>query len=220
MQHPVTIQLNVRGKRKVTAEDIAVPTTVEIVNPDLHIATLSNDLALLALDLVIQKGRGYVPADVQIGPSSDMVSLDAIYTPVRRATYTVEHTRVGKMVDFDKVLLTIETDGTLEPDEALRQSATILQEQFLAFTTNPAPEQRRPTTASDVVIPAEIYNRPLTTLNLPIRSYNSFKRRGITTVGQILILSEEEFPAFAILGREACPQSLRASMQRTVFLHF
>ncbi len=186
----ILMHLYVTGKREVTAADIIVPDTIEIMNPGCHIANLIGEDTHLALEMVAQVGKGYVPA---IGETDERgFLLDAIYTPIRRVNYTVEHTRVGKMVNFDKILLEVETDGTLTPDEALRQSGYILQHHFLALTQSSTSEPRKPGQSS-VPIPLEIYNLPLEQLGLPIRSYNALKRYGfMTKVGHILVQDEKE----------------------------
>src|ERR1700736_4294413 len=128
--HPVSMRLEVSGEREVTAADILVPSTVEIVNPELHIATLDNESARLNMELVVETGRGYVPADSKDDQPIGVIPVDAIYTPVQKVNYTVEHTRVGQMTNFDKIVLDVLTDGTITPDEALRQSADILVQHF------------------------------------------------------------------------------------------
>ncbi|HEY7416889.1 MAG TPA: DNA-directed RNA polymerase subunit alpha [Ktedonobacteraceae bacterium] len=118
----VTMRLRTTGKRIVTAADIVLPNTVEVMNADLYIATLDNEHARLDLELVAETGRGYVPATSKKDRPLGVIPLDAIYTPVQKADYTVEHTRVGQMTNYDKIVLEITTDGTITPDEALRQS--------------------------------------------------------------------------------------------------
>src|SRR5438270_9652289 len=124
------MRLEVTGEREVTAADIAAPSTVEIVNPELHIATLDNDNARLEMELVVETGKGYVPADSKEDQPIGVIPVDAIYTPVQKVNYTVEHTRVGQMTNFDKIILELWTDGTTTPDEALRQSADVLVRHF------------------------------------------------------------------------------------------
>src|SRR5881296_817739 len=144
--HPVSMRLEVGGEREVTAADIMAPSTVEIVNPDLHIATLDNDNARLEMELVVEAGRGYVPADSKEDQPIGVIPVDAIYTPVQKVNYTVEHTRVGQMTNYDKIVLEIVTDGTITPDEALRQSADILVRHFTLLANYRAslPEVEKP----------------------------------------------------------------------------
>src|SRR5260370_32454111 len=128
--HPVSMRLEVSGERVVTAADILAPSTVEIVNPDLYIATLDDENARLEVELVVETGRGYVPADSKEDQPIGVIPVDAIYTPVQKVNYSIEHTRVGQMTNFDKIVLDIWTDGTIQPDEALRQSADLLVRHF------------------------------------------------------------------------------------------
>ena len=103
--HAVSMRLEVSGEREVTAADILAPSTVEIVNPELHIATLDNEQAHLDMELVVETGRGYVPADSKEDQPIGVIPVDAIYTPVEKVNYTVEHTRVGQMTNYDKIVL-------------------------------------------------------------------------------------------------------------------
>ena len=175
--HPVSMRLEVSGERVVTAADIMAPSTVEIVNPDLHIATLDNEDARLEMELVVETGRGYVPADSKEDQPIGVIPIDAIYTPVQNVNYSVEHTRVGQITNFDKVVLEITTDGTITPDEALRQSSDILVRHFTqlanyrAVLTEP---EKAP--LSSLPIPQKIYDTPIEDLDLSVRAYNCLKR--------------------------------------------
>jgi DNA-directed RNA polymerase subunit alpha len=212
---PVSMRLEVSGERDVTAADIMTPDTIEVINPETHIATLENEQANLALVMIVEAGRGYVPADTKEDQPIGTIPVDALYTPVLKVSYRVEHTRVGKMVNFDKNVLDITTNGALTPDDALRQSGEILMQQFLMFT---APHmyrpERRTESQSSVLIPEQIYRKPLEVLGLPIRSYNSLKRSGFTMAGQILTQDEADMRKIRNIGDkslreiEAC---LRAS---------
>ena len=118
--------LYAHGEGVVTAGDIDWPGEIEIVNPDQIIATLDNDRARLEMDLVVARGRGYQPAEAQEIFSIGEIPVDAIFTPIEKVNYVVEHTRVGQMTDYDRLILEIITDGTIEPDDALSRSAQIL----------------------------------------------------------------------------------------------
>src|SRR5260370_9352875 len=123
--HAVSMHLEVSGERDITAADIQAPSTVEIVNPDLHIATLDSDSARLDMEMVVEIGKGYVPADSQEDQPLAGITVDAIYSPLHKVNYNVEHTRVGQITNFDKIILDIWTDGTITPDHALRQTSDI-----------------------------------------------------------------------------------------------
>jgi DNA-directed RNA polymerase subunit alpha len=203
--HPVSMRLEVSGEREVTAADIMVPSTVEIVNPDLRIATLDNDNARLEMELVVEMGRGYVPADSKEDQPIGVIPVDAIYTPVQKVNYTVEHTRVGQMTNFDKIVLEITTDGTITPDEALRQSADILVRHFTQLANYRAvltSEQDKPPLSS-LPIPQKIYDTPIEELDLSVRAYNCLKRSNITKVGQVLSMNEEDLLGVRNFGEKS-----------------
>lgn len=119
--HPVSLRLDVHGVCAVTGAHLMVPDTVELLNPECHLATIEQEHARLAVELIVQRGRGYaaVSPHTEAPLRTDVIPIDAIYTPVRKVSYTLEHTRVGKMVNFEKIVLEIETDGAMTPDEAI-----------------------------------------------------------------------------------------------------
>jgi DNA-directed RNA polymerase subunit alpha len=216
--HPVSMRLEVSGERVVTAADIMAPSTVEIVNPDLHIATLDHDDARLEMELVVETGRGYVPADSKEDQPIGVIPIDAIYTPVQNVNYSVEHTRVGQITNFDKVVLEITTDGTITPDEALRQSADILVRHFTqianyrAVLTEP---EKAP--LSSLPIPQKIYDTPIEDLDLSVRAYNCLKRSNITKVGQVLSMNEDDLLGVRNFGEKSL-QELRERLLLRNFL--
>ncbi|HYK85101.1 MAG TPA: DNA-directed RNA polymerase subunit alpha [Ktedonobacteraceae bacterium] len=219
--HPVSMRLEINGDRsdrEVTAADIMAPSTVEIVNPELHIATLDNENAHLEIELVVETGRGYVPADSKEDQPIGVIPVDAIYTPVQKVNYTVEHTRVGQMTNFDKIVLDITTDGTITPDEALRQSADILVRHFTQLSNYRAimaePEKAP---LSSLPIPPKIYDTPIEELDLSVRAYNCLKRSNITKVGQVLSMNEEDLLGVRNFGEKSL-QELRERLLQRNFL--
>ncbi len=194
------------------------PSTVEIVNPELHIATLDNENARLEIELVVETGRGYVPADSKEDQPIGVIPVDAIYTPVQKVNYTVEHTRVGQMTNFDKIVLDITTDGTITPDEALRQSADILVRHFTQLSNYRAimaePEKAP---LSSLPIPPKIYDTPIEELDLSVRAYNCLKRSNITKVGQVLSMNEEDLLGVRNFGEKSL-QELRERLLQRNFL--
>jgi len=216
--HPVSMRLEVSGERVVTAADILAPSTVEIVNPDLYIATLDNENAHLEMELVVEMGRGYVPADSKEDQPIGVIPVDAIYTPVQKVNYTVEHTRVGQMTNYDKIVLDIWTDGTITPDEALRQSADILVRHFtqLANYRTALAEPEKPPLSS-LPIPPKIYETPIEDLDLSVRAYNCLKRSNITKVGQVLSMNEEDLLGVRNFGEKSL-QELRERLLARNFL--
>ena len=218
VDHPVSMHLEVSGEREVTAVDIMAPSTVELVNPELHIATLDNENARLEMELVVETGRGYVPADSKEDQPIGVIPVDAIYTPVQKVNYTVEHTRVGQMTNFDKIVLEVTTDGTVTPDEALRQSADILVQHFSQLANYRAvsiePEKAP---LSSLPIPQKIYDTPIEELDLSVRAYNCLKRSNITKVGQVLSMNEEDLLGVRNFGEKSL-QELRERLLARNFL--
>ncbi|HVB75273.1 MAG TPA: DNA-directed RNA polymerase subunit alpha [Ktedonobacteraceae bacterium] len=216
--HPVSMRLEVSGERIVTAADIMAPSTVEIVNPDLYIATLDNDDARLEMELVVETGKGYVPADSKEDQPIGVIPVDAIYTPVQKVNYTVEHTRVGQITNYDKIVLEMWTDGTVTPDEALRQSADILVRHFTQLANYRAilvePEKAP---LSSMPIPPKIYETPIEELDLSVRAYNCLKRSNITKVGQVLSMNEDDLLGVRNFGEKSL-QELREKLLLRSFL--
>ncbi len=216
--HPVSMRLEVNGERVVTAADILAPSTVEIVNPDLYIATLDNDDARLEMELVVETGKGYVPADSKEDQPIGVIPVDAIYTPVQKVNYNVEHTRVGQITNYDKIVLEIWTDGTVTPDEALRQSADILVRHFTQLANYRAvliePEKAP---LSSMPIPPKIYETPIEELDLSVRAYNCLKRSNITKVGQVLSMNEDDLLGVRNFGEKSL-QELREKLLLRNFL--
>src|SRR5579884_3895311 len=214
--HPVSMRLEVSGEREVTAADILAPSTVEIVNPDLHIATLDNEQAHLDMELVVETGRGYVPADSKEDQPIGVIPVDAIYTPVQKVNYYVEHTRVGQMTNYDKIVLDIWTDGTITPDEALRQGADILVRLFTQlanYRTAFAAEQEKPPLSS-LPIPPKIYDTPIEELDLSVRADKCLKRSNITKVGQVLSMNEEDLLGVRNFGEKSLIELRERLLQR------
>lgn len=130
-----TLNLQVKGEKVVTAKDLTLPSNVEIANPELVLATLTDKSAELEMELFVQKGRGYVPVEVQTREKGEigMIAVDAIFTPMKTVNFDTEHVRVGQMTNFDRLTLDIKTDGTITPQEAFRQASEILVDHFAKF---------------------------------------------------------------------------------------
>jgi DNA-directed RNA polymerase subunit alpha len=222
-ERPVALRLDVTGERAITAADIQVPATIEIVNTDQPICTLDSADAHLEMELNVETGKGYVPAESKEDQPIGVIPVDAIYTPVQKVNYTVEHTRVGQMTNYDKIILQIWTDGTLTPDEALRQAAQVLVQHFQMIaeyggtvpTGGPSPDGKGGPT--DYPIPPRIYDTLIEELDLSVRSYNCLKRSGITKVGQILTMNEGDLLAVRNFGEKSL-QELRERLLIRGFL--
>ncbi|HEY2599955.1 MAG TPA: DNA-directed RNA polymerase subunit alpha [Thermoleophilaceae bacterium] len=219
------------GPGEVTAKDIDLPSGVEILNPDAHIATLEKKTKL-EVYLTVGRGRGYSPAeenktdDQPIG----VIPIDSIFSPVKRVAYQVEAARVGQRTDYDKLTLDIETDGSVEPQAALREAAEILIQSLSIFTdqerlealrggvdggldaaaaAGPAPGGRAPGGMDDILIEE---------LELGVRSYNCLKRAGIQTVGELLQKSESELNAIPNFGRKSIEEVIETLEARGLHL--
>jgi DNA-directed RNA polymerase subunit alpha len=216
--HQVMMRLDVTGEREITAADILAPSTVEIVNKDLHIATLDSADAHLDMDLVVETGKGYVPAESKEGQPIGMIPVDAIFTPVQKVNYAVEHTRVGQMTNYDKIVLQVWTDGTITPDEAVRQASNILVRHFSLISEYHAvlAEPDKPPLSS-YPIPPQVYDTPIEELDLSVRAYNCLKRSNITKVGQVLSMNEEDLLAVRNFGEKSL-QELRERLMLKRFL--
>jgi len=215
--HQVMMRLDVSGEREVTAVDILAPSTVEIVNKDLHIATLDSPEAHLDMDLVVETGKGYVPAESKEGQPIGIIPVDAIFTPVQKVNYAVEHTRVGQMTNYDKIVLQVWTDGTITPDEAVRQASQILVRHFTQIADYHAvlAEPDKPPLSS-YPIPPQVYDTPIEELDLSVRAYNCLKRSNITKVGQVLSMNEEDLLAVRNFGEK----SLQELRERLILKRF
>ena len=200
---PVQLRLQAKGPGVVTAADLVAPSEVEIANPELHIATLDTPEARLELELIVDKGTGYLPSDGREAPSIGVIPIDAIFTPVRRVNYTVEHVRVGSRTDLDRLVIDINTDGTISPSDALSEAAQVLVERFKVFAELGQTAKRGERVAIAKTVAGKDYDRPIEDLDLSVRAYNCLKRSGITKVGQVLEMSEEDLLAVRNFGQKS-----------------
>ncbi len=199
---PVQLRVQAKGPGVVTAADLVAPADVEVVNPELHLATLDTTEARLDMELVVDKGKGYLPSDGREAPSIGVIPIDAIFTPVRRVNYTVEHVRVGSRTDLDKLILDIVTDGSITPSDAVSEAAQILVDQFRLFAELGASKPSGQKAIAKAVSGKD-YDRPIEDLDLSVRAYNCLKRSGITKVGQVLEMSQEDLLAVRNFGQKS-----------------
>ena len=188
------LHLEVRGEGVVTAADIITPPEVEIVNPDLYLFTSDSSKTKLEVEMSVERGRGYSPANDRSGrlPIGEL-PVDAIFTPVKKVNWEVGYARVGQSTNYDALIIEIWTDGTIPPEESMSTAAGILIEHLrhiagvTEISLTPAPE--------DVVmegrLTSEIFETPIENLDLSVRVFNSLKRAGIVTVGEVLELLEK-----------------------------
>lgn len=208
---PQTLRLVKKGKGIIKAKDIQLNADVEIVNPDQVIATADDDKTSLIIDMIVETGRGYRALDEQGQgkKTSDMIALDALFTPVLRVRYKVENTRVGQITDLDKLLLTIETDGSISPRDAFEEAAAILVNQYTALAGQTRIEVAAPLTADgahgsddDGDEPAELMTS-IEDLNLSARTTNALVNNDIQTIKDLLSLSEAELRDLKGFGNKA-----------------
>ena len=207
----IEVRLSKRGAGAVTAKDIEAPAELEILNPDLEIANLS-DKGKLEVTLTIGRGRGYVPAELNRGPEHTIgvIPVDSIFSPVRRVSYDVEAARVGQRTDYDKLILDVTTDGSLDPRDAIGQAAEILIRQLAIFTDldriEGFGEAAAATDGGGGAEPALAHgmeNFPIEELELGVRSYNCLKRVGIETIGDLVVKTEAELAAIPNFGKKS-----------------
>jgi DNA-directed RNA polymerase subunit alpha len=207
----IEVRLSKRGAGAVTAKDIEAPAELEILNPDLEIANLS-DKGKLEVTLTIGRGRGYVPAELNRGPEHTIgvIPVDSIFSPVRRVSYDVEAARVGQRTDYDKLILDVTTDGSLDPRDAIGQAAEILIRQLAIFTDldriEGFGEAAAATDGGGGAEPALAHgmeNFPIEELELGVRSYNCLKRVGIETIGDLVVKTENELAAIPNFGKKS-----------------
>jgi len=180
------------------------PAEVDVINPELVIATIDSPDGVMDMDLWITQDRGYKPAELQDSYSIGEIPIDAIYTPIERVNFVVEHTRVGPMTDYDRLIIEVLTDGTIEPDEALAEAARILVRQAQVFAVlDQGADAEVP--VAGLVIPDEILNKPLVDLGLSPRVLNALRSRQIERVGQVLTVDPEQLMSIRNFG----PRSLK-----------
>jgi DNA-directed RNA polymerase subunit alpha len=204
-QQGVVLNLSKKGKGPVTASDITLPHDVEIVNPE-HVICNLNDNGSINMQIKVGFGRGYVPADSRINRDDETravgkLMLDASYTPVSRVTYAVESARVEQRTDLDKLVIELETNGTIDPEEAIRQAATILQHQLSVFVDLKNSSVKEAPKHEDKIDP--ILLRPVDDLELTVRSANCLKAENIYYIGDLIQRTEVELLKTPNLGKKS-----------------
>jgi DNA-directed RNA polymerase subunit alpha len=207
----VEVRLTKRGAGVVKAGDIEAPAELEILNPELEIANLS-DKGKLEVTLTIGRGRGYVPAELNRGPEHTIgvIPVDSIFSPVRRVSYDVEAARVGQRTDYDKLVLDVTTDGSIDPRDAIGQASEILIRQLAIFTDldriegfGEAAAAADGGGAAEPALAHGMENFPIEELELGVRSYNCLKRVGIETIGDLVVKTENELAAIPNFGKKS-----------------
>ena len=202
---PKTVYIEASGECEVTAGDIKADGEVEILTPELHIATLGPD-ASLSMELTLDHGRGYVPADKNKNPQQIIgtIPVDSIYTPVLKVNYAVENTRVGNQTDFDKLTLEVWTDRTITPRDAVSLGAKILVDHFTLFTDLSDSIGSRSTVVEKVETQRDkVLEMTIEELDLSVRSFNCLKRANINTVEDLISKTQDEMIKVRNLGRKS-----------------
>jgi len=219
-EEPVRLHVEVSHEGPVAAGDLNAPPEIEIVNPDLYLLTADSNDVDLDIEIVVEKGRGYSPAEERIRLPLGEIPVDAIYSPIRKASYRVERTRIGQQTDYDKLNLEIWTDGTISPEESVRKSANILV-QHLTLLAGADPEIISTVDEEkEEGIPARVYDAPIEELELTVRAYNCLKRAGITKVGEVLKRmekGEEEMLAIRNFGKKSLDELVEKLQEKSYF---
>jgi DNA-directed RNA polymerase subunit alpha len=197
--------LEASGESQVSAKDIQVAADYEIVNPDLYLATLDTKEAHLTVEFTVEQGRGYLPAGHADGLPIGVIPVDAVFTPVEKVKYHVEHTRVGQVTDYDKLVLEVWTDGTISGVDAVGQAADILRDELVIFAQlgKPEPAMIERGVGRGSSLQPDQADTPIEDLDLSVRAYNCLKRSGLMTVGQVLAKNEDELLSLRNFGRKS-----------------
>jgi DNA-directed RNA polymerase subunit alpha len=205
---PRVIRIDVEGEKEVTAADIECDPEIEILNPDLHIATL-NETGKLKMEMTVERGRGYVAAERNKKPDDviGVIPIDSIFSPVQRVNYTVQDTRVGNVMDYDKLVLEVWTDGSLRPEEAVSKAAGILVMHLKLFQSmDGLPEEEEEEISfpeEEVDDTSKVLDMTIEDLDLSVRSFNCLKRASINTVADLVTKTEDDMMKVRNLGRKS-----------------
>ena len=184
-QEPMRMSLQVRSEGTVTAGDIQAPPEIEILNPDLYLFTVDSSDVYLDIEFTVEQGRGYLPADGRGRMPIGELPVGAIFSPVRRVAFSLDRARVGQMTNYDRLTLEIWTDGRITPLDALKEAARILVTHLRLIAGLTLEEEVEPV-EEGTGLPSEVYDIPIEQLDLSVRVFNSLRRTGITSVGEVL----------------------------------
>ena len=219
------LRIDVEGEREVTAADIIPDADIEILNPELHIATLNKE-GSLHMEMTVERGRGYVSADKNKKPDHviGIIPIDSIFSPVLRVNYTVSDTRVGNATDYDKLVLEIWTDGSIRPEEAVSKAASILISHLKLFQNMAGLIEEEEMedgafTEAEENDTAKVMEMTIEDLDLSVRSYNCLKRANINTVANLTAKTEEEMMKVRNLGRKSLEEVKKKLQELGLALH-
>ncbi|MDI6892614.1 MAG: DNA-directed RNA polymerase subunit alpha [Actinomycetota bacterium] len=190
---PATIRIEAKGPKEVKAKDIILPGEVEVVNPNLHIAT-ANKEGKIEMEMVVEKGRGYVPAERNKKPSAPIgtIPVDSLFSPIRRVSYTVENARVGQRTDYDRLILEVETNGSIDSAEAVSLAAKIVNDHMALFMEQSPDKAEEVVFAADELQKDKSLDLPIEGMDFSVRSYNCLKRQGVNTLQQLINNTEAD----------------------------
>jgi DNA-directed RNA polymerase subunit alpha len=215
---PVTLRLDVKGSAEVSAADIIASSDVEVLNPELHIASLAGN-ARLAVDLTVERGKGYLSGTGRDTPTIGVIPIDAIFSPIRRVTFLVEPTRVEQSTNFDKLILEIETDGSMTPREALSSAGATLRE--LVGLVADMTDEPEGLTLTEAITTGEVspdLELLIEELDLSERPRNCLKRAQVNTVGELLTKSEDDLLAITNFGQKSLDEVIEKLDERGLSL--
>ncbi len=217
---PQTLIIEKEGEGEVLAADIKAPAEIDIINPDLYIATMEKE-ARLYMEITVASGRGYVPAEKNKQPHQPLgvIPVDSIFTSIRRVSYKVENTRVGQVTDYDKLTLEVWTDGSITPEEAVSLGAQVLNNHLNLFTSlTEKIEEAEVIVEEDEAEPEKVLEMTIEELDLSVRSYNCLKRAGINTVGELTQKVEDDMLKVRNLGKKSLEEVQRKLVELNLSL--
>ncbi len=201
---PKLLRVEASGKKDATAADVQPDAEVEILNSDLHIATLDRRDSRLVMELIVERGTGYVPAERHRKSEHviGVIPIDSIFSPIQKVNFLVEDTRVGQMTDYDRLVLEVWTDGSIRPEEAVKEASRILIDYLKLFTAGEEGAPGALEAGADGEL-SRLYAMPIEELDLSVRPYNCLKRASINTVGDLVQRTEEEIVNVKNFGRKS-----------------
>lgn len=207
---PVTVKINQKGKKEITAADIECPAGISVVNPDQHLGSLTSDKTKLKAEITVDSGFGYVPAEEHATNEIGVIPLDSVFTPVLNAHYNVEATRVGRRTDLDKIVMDILTNGTLQAEEALEQAARTLSDYFTQLYNPQNTEE-----ASEVVLSTGI-DQSVEDLDLPTRLINALKKGGFKKMSDFNKTTRDDLLKVKNLGEKSIDEIINCLAKKGV----
>lgn len=213
-EKPETIRLSAAGVKDVQAKDLVAPATVLMVNPDLHLVTLTDKKSKIAAELTVESGTGYVTAEEQGKQKVGVIPVDASFSPVREVWYTVESTRVGRRTDYDKLVIRVKTDGTIKPSDAVVQAAKILVHHFqqIISPSLPASDDK----SASALAQSPLLKLSIEELDLPTRVINALRNGGFLTVGDVVNVSPPELARVKNIGQKSVAEILKKIREKGI----